>query len=575
MTALAATFSGFEHRPSEEMWTALGAVAHTLEGMADRTAQPMIYLSSLDPGVGKTATYVHFLRELIASPDHDHVGALVCISRREQIAAVVEAAGLRREDFAVFTSDADMNSMGRPDANEARVLFTTHRMVEVRCRNGSFERAAAFHYRNKPRAVRIWDEAILPGQTLTVERYALALLLKPLQNHRPELAADVERLFDAVGRAQSGEVIQIEDLAEKHGVTLNEALAIVQDGSADQRAAVEALWFLFGKPVSVRRDGTRGNTMLDYRDTLPEDIKPLLALDASVRVRSVYSYWEDHRGGVVRLPEAAKRYDQLTIHVWKRGGGRTSLRKADARLAEALANTISTKPAEPWLVIHHKDRGGESLENDVRSLLPDDGIRVHFLHWGAHDATNRFADVPNVILAGTLFFPPSYYEALGRLATGRHPGDGPISDEDLSEIMLGEHRHLILQALCRGAVRRCDGAGCPPTHAYIIASGHSGIAKALPGIFPGAHVVQWKPLKTELVGKAGDAARFILARLDENPDGIVRFGDVMAHLGWKDRRDFKRSIRRHIGFRDALDEAGVEEWGPGKHPIGFRRTVAV
>jgi hypothetical protein len=46
---------------------------------------------------------------------------------------------------------------------------------------------------------------------------------------------------------------------------------------------------------------------------------------------------------------------------------------------------------------------------------------VSTLHWGAHDATNDYANVPNIILAGTLFLRPSYYEALGRLS---HPPAG-------------------------------------------------------------------------------------------------------------------------------------------------------
>ncbi|HWM46184.1 MAG TPA: hypothetical protein VNR11_04640 [Xanthobacteraceae bacterium] len=554
------------------MWTALAAVADTLERMASGTADPTIYLSSLDPGVGKTATYIHFLRELLASPYHRDVSALVCISRREQIAAIVEQVGLLSDDFAVLTADPDLNKLGCGDPSSARILFTTHRMVEQRCRGGSFQCVSAFHYRGRPRAVRIWDEAILPGQTLTVERYALALLLKPL-SCRPALASDVERLFELVGQAKDGDVLTIEDLAEKHGITLNEALSLVADGTPDQQAAVEALWFLFGKPVSVRKDGTRGNTILDYRDTLPDDIKPLLALDASVRVRSVYLYWEEQRGGVQKLPPAVKRYEPLTIYVWKRGGGRTALRKADARLAEAVANTIMTRSDEDWLIIAHKDRGGENLPEEVRALLPEEMMdRVHFLHWGAHDATNQFAHVPNVILAGTLFFPQSYYEALGRMAAARHPGEGPFSDEEFRNIMLGEHRHLILQAICRGAVRRCDGERCPPTRAYIIASGHSGIAQVLPDIFPGAKIERWKPLEEELRGKAGDACRYILERLDR-PGAFVPFRDVMAHLGWRDRREFKRSIRRHAGFCDAMAAADVEEWGPGRWPSGFRRVI--
>jgi hypothetical protein len=48
------------------------------------------------------------------------------------------------------------------------VRFTTHAMVESRCKGWKFAEVGAFHYRGKPRSVRIWDEAILAGHTLTI-----------------------------------------------------------------------------------------------------------------------------------------------------------------------------------------------------------------------------------------------------------------------------------------------------------------------------------------------------------------------------------------------------------------------
>ena len=44
----------------------------------------------------------------------------------------------------------------------------------------------------------------------------------------------------------------------------------------------------------------------------------------------------------------------------------------------------------------------------------------------------------------------------------------------------------------------------------------------------------------------------------------------MANLGWKDRGDFNRRIRDHDDFIDALEDAGIEEWGKGKWATGFR-----
>ena len=202
----------------------------------------------------------------------------------------------------------------------------------------------------------------------------------------------------------------------------------------------------------------------------------------------------------MRLPSASKRYDNLIISVWNTGGGKRSFREKGMTLIDGIAATIATRPDEPWLVVHHLDIEHLDFQQAIRdrvSMWTD----VRFVHWGAHDATNEFADIPNIILAGTLFYRPSVYEARGRLASGHPSSEGKFDVKDFAQVMAGEHRHLILQALCRGAVRKCIGDACPPCRAYIIASSRSGIPDSLKEIFPGAQVVPWRPVKKPLKGK--------------------------------------------------------------------------
>src|SRR5262249_52393726 len=149
--------------------------------------------------------------------------------------------------------------------------------------------------------------------------------------------------------------------------------------------------------------------------------------------------------------------DRLAIHVWQRGGGKSSFRRDGRLLVEGIASTIMSRPDEDWLVVYHKSGIDRDFVEEVRTQLPVFGPTVHFLHWGVHDATNLFGHVPNVILAGTLFFPASHYEALGRLASAYPSSRGRYDEERIRHVTLGEHRHMILQALCRGAVRKCVG----------------------------------------------------------------------------------------------------------------------
>lgn len=62
----------------------------------------------------------------------------------------------------------------------------------------------------------------------------------------------------------------------------------------------------------------------------------------------------------------------------------------------------------------------KDVEKAIRAQLPPaTNAKVDVLTWGNHLATNEYADVPNVILAGTLFMCDSFYTALTHLAQDR------------------------------------------------------------------------------------------------------------------------------------------------------------
>jgi hypothetical protein len=168
---------------------------------------------------------------------------------------------------------------------------------------------------------------------------------------------------------------------------------------------------------------------------------------------------ERERGNLVRLRTAPKRYDPLTVNVWQTGGGKSAFAKDGAKLASGIAKAIDSKPNERWLVVTHRnDNRVGNIEKTVKGLLSETSEEnVTFIQWGSHSATNKYADVPNIILAGTLFYRGSYYEALKRLASGRRTAAGAVTEDELDRTELGEHAHLILQALCRGSVRKSDG----------------------------------------------------------------------------------------------------------------------
>ena len=157
------------------------------------------------------------------------------------------------------------------------------------------------------------------------------------------------------------------------------------------------------------------------------------------------------------------------------------------------------------------------------------------------------------------------------LSTPLRPAQGAIGRATLDEVTLGEHRHLVLQALCRGSVRRCQGAECAPCDAYIIAASRSGIPAALSDIFPGCRVVRWQPIQKALSGKVKEAAEFVINWFEKNPEGLLSFNIVDKAIGM-DTQNFRKNVRRHPGFKEALanhDIAEAQELGDSRR--GFLR----
>src|SRR5215470_15037782 len=125
---LRAYFATQGHHPSVDMWAALEDLAVTLEAMANETAAPKLFLSSLVPGGGKTQTIVKFIDALLTSPFYRDVGVLVCVARLSEVRNLAEEAAIPAEMLAVVTSDETVNAIGKAKPHEPQVLVTTQQM---------------------------------------------------------------------------------------------------------------------------------------------------------------------------------------------------------------------------------------------------------------------------------------------------------------------------------------------------------------------------------------------------------------------------------------------------------------
>jgi hypothetical protein len=549
-------FKKFGHNPSEQHFGGLEQIAGVIQAMAenDPVLHRHFHISFLPPGTGKTTTVAAAIRNLVVLQDYKEIGVIIFLFRVEEIAKLAQAMGLSDQDYSVVVSDNYLEGkLGNPEKTMARVLFTTQQMLESRLRwHGAFESIPDFHWNGSPRQVRIWDEAILPAQPITLNYYGISSLLK-IAGHEGNagFADDLDSIHKLLGEAKSGHIVRLPDVSV-HGITMGDMRSWYEDN--EDKACCEALFGMSGKEVRVRKDVR--NTALDYENFLPDDLGPMLVLDASGQFRKVYQFWQQNREDLIALPSPPKNYNGLTIHHWNRGMGRKSRKDEGEKFVEGAVKAIRSIPQdEHILVIYHnrKSQKEPDWEREIRShLLQSDN--VHFCNWGKHTATNDYHQCRHVILLGVLQYSASAYEAIARGAKGLNVKD-KLSDTDLQATRLGEIAHHIFQAACRGMVRKSEGESCPSgCNLYVIGSDHAGVGiprDLLSQIFPGATIKDWRPV-INLKGRAKE----LWDLLQGMPSGTpIEKEDLRQKLGMNHVQQLNQLLK-HPDLRATIEEEG-------------------
>jgi hypothetical protein len=536
-------------------------IAEAYDDMAEGEADNAFYISSLPPGMGKTTVAVEGTKALLADPSRKDIGVIYFLSRLEEIRTLVDRMGLEREGFAVLTSDVELNGLGNPIPEEARVLFTTQQRLEAFSKSGAaFADMKDLRYKGKPRQVRVWDEAILPSLTLTADEDGLFGLLKGIRSYRPDMAEMIKEFAISL-KDHDGEFATVPDI-ERDGIDLNDFRGLFDSDSS--RDTAEALWYLSGRTVRVRRDPLNGTTTLDYEDILPDDLAPMLILDASGDLRQTYRFWADERRNLRRLYSPRKSYSGLTIrHFDKRAGKRANWSpEAVKELAESVTKMIAEIPEnESVLVVHHKPKRRDAdIVRTIRQRLPRRAGPVEFINWGRHTATNEFKDFKNVVLAGVLNYNLAQYEAAGRGAKKAKVED-VFTDDDMRQTRIGEISHHIFQAAGRGSIRRTVDGGCPKgCTLYAIFSTHkaTGFPKEqLLTIFPEAKLLDWSPeeeAETRLTGRVLEAFDLVSGAVQSG--GTISQVEVRNKLG-VEKSNFRRTIAKNQAFLAACKRSGI------------------
>ena len=518
--------------------TALKAVQeHMVRMLVGELREPTFYLSSLDPGKGKTEAVCALLKAWKHNDFRPEGSILIGLSRLEEIRSYIDRSGLDENDFAVLVDKRHpMNTIDAAVRAEARVLFTTHEMIFRRTQGGSFDDLDCYQFRGRPRSLRIWDESLLPAQPVTLRLDSIKSLAEPLRPIAADLAERIDSLSTAIGDKAAGDLITVpQELALCQTERLRAAL------SPGQWENLGRLACLAGHQALLQNCNRYGPQLVAASRRLPADFAPVIVLDASGRVRHTYRVWEHHGDDLIRLPEAANDYANLAVHHWNRAANKEVLADPAARqsVLQTIADVINASPSdEEWLIIHHKPNGKADAPKDLQSLV-DHPDRLRFVHWGNHHGTNAYRQVRRVVVIGLWNYADAAYAAHHMAALPRVEGLS-VTKEQLDVIKAGEHQHHLLQAICRANVRNSVRGVCGECQVYVIGKMRP---ELLTETFPGAAIRDWQPIQWSLKGRAAEVAEEIERRF-ANPEVMkVAKRNLSAAVGFSSRTQLANVLK--------------------------------
>jgi hypothetical protein len=444
---------------------------------------------------------------------------------------------------AVYTGkdNVALNTLGLgfERRGEAQVLFTTQAKLLVLSRfRTNFAANTNFHYLGRARQIRIWDESILPIDTLTLSPDQLETvagwLFRVGQDDVAKLVRDFAHQLGVKGHDSTIKVPTLPPLAE---------IADFDRANGAEREALEQAWSILdalgGSEVRVYCDKHSGAVMISSRDVLPRLLAPLLVLDANADKRAIYRQWRASVG-LHHLNSPKKTYHNLTIHFAELRAGKEAHRDTERR--QALVETAVTAfeaamklGADRVLFLHNKpEKPSRNMERLIRREIKKRGgdpERAAFLTWGLHKATNEYKDVRHVVAIGVMQAPLYEITAMAR-GVARVPIHKPIDRVKVEEVRQSEILHTLFQGVGRSAVRKTVNGDVPEgVHLWLIAStlGHMPFPKErLEDWFPGATVEEWESFPCRPKRKNDDRPRFVEAVLAKNGTPCITVADFKA-----------------------------------------------
>lgn len=534
--------------PSAQHKAALRSLLEAFEKGLTGRLDPGFHLSSLDPGMGKSTAVISFLKAWKAAGFQPAGSVLLAVASIKEIEDYVRGADLSGPDLGVLTADKGTNSRGCPEDQHAQapIIITTQQMVRKRTRNRTLGGLAELQFHGARRSLVIWDESLDIDEWSVVRLDDIAAIPRAVRSSDPDYVEKAMALWDQLRGHDEGPVTVPEDLK-----------TTVRKGfDSATKETVRKLSDMAGGQAYLHKQDDGDHLLVEDSTSLPDDLSPLVILDASGRVRETYRLWKEHRGDLHRLPEAARDYGDLTVHVWQRASGKGTLEdpRDRADIQREVASVIERHEGD-WLLVHHKSR--EDMVEAIRARVGKElGTNIEAINWGRHRASNAHRHVDQVATLGQLHYSPGTYLALACGAAGKMPKDR--ADLRLLDVQWGELQHHLLQAVCRTAIRKGDGTPC---HAFVVCSQSSQAIDRIRATFPGATVVEWELEKINLNALQKAAIDYLRERFADTEVAQVSKSEVRMAIGAR-ADHFSRDILGAKDFKGALDYYG---WATSHH----------
>jgi hypothetical protein len=356
-----------------------------------------------------------------------------------------------------------------------------------------------FHYKGKPRHVKIWDEALIPWEELVLTLYEISGSAHMLSQAMAPIADRIIKITGELSTLKDGDTYQFPNFEEEYGETWNdirEDISVKREKLGEwERKVAYTLWKISGKKVQISKD-FEGRTIIDWKQSLPEDFFPVVVFDASGRVRTMYDFYGYASDKLSPITEFERDFSYLTFHHINLGAGKHSWRTKPELLGKLTKTLLTQEPERATLVIAHlPEKTGKNRVPDIEKDLGKDCPNARFLTWGLHKQTNEFRDFDKLILPGLLYLPKSQIKVT-TYASLQTPVTVKLEQAEkyFKEIERGEIRADLLQAVGRIA-RSTDQDGNPkPADVWIVASDQQAgsIEKLLEETFPGSSYTREK-----------------------------------------------------------------------------------